>query len=70
MFDPNDSATQARATAAKAKDGTVRIDGEVYALTFDSIEWVYVVTKGREPVVRLNVKTLPAAKRALMEWLA
>jgi hypothetical protein len=61
---------RAEALAAKAKDGTALVDGERYTLTFDRREWVYDVrdAKGTQ-ILRINEKTLSAAKRYLEKWL-
>lgn len=62
---------QAAKAAATAKNGEATINGQVYTFTFDSREWVYVVTNATgETVARFNTKTLTNAKRMLREWLA
>ena len=61
---------RAAANAARAKDGTLTHREQLYRLTFNRSEWVYVVTDADgDAVVRLNVKNLAAAKRELINWL-
>jgi hypothetical protein len=53
--------------AANAKNGTYKD----YTLTFDSNEWVYVVTDSNgETVTRFNTKKLTQARQWLREYLA
>jgi len=52
--------------AANAKNGTYK----GYTLTFDSNEWVYVVTDSTgETVTRFNTKKLTQARQWLREYL-
>lgn len=62
--------TSARSSAAKAKDGKVKISGIEYKLTFSHTHWHYTVTCGDDFIVNLNVKSLAKAKSELKAWLA
>ena len=57
--------------ATSAKDGTLKLDGQIYALTFDHAQWVYIVTdQSGEVVARFNTKKLTQARQWLREWFA
>jgi hypothetical protein len=59
---------QAVALAAQAKDGTLKLHGHQYKLTFTS-EWIYRVTDEHgEEVTRFNTKSLQKARSWLREW--
>jgi hypothetical protein len=56
--------------AAKATDGTLKVNGETYTLTFNPRHWHYVVTNSKnENVVNINAKKLSQAKKFLKHWL-
>ena len=56
--------------AARAKSGTLLIDGERYTLTFDAARWVYdVVDADGGFVVTFNTKKLTVARVWLHEYL-
>lgn len=62
---------RAAKTAANAKNGSLTINDQTYALTFDPREWVYAVTDANgDSIARFNTKTLANAKRMLREWFA
>jgi hypothetical protein len=59
---------QSAALASQAKDGTLKLHGHVYTLTFTS-EWIYRVTNEHgEEVTRFNTKSLQQARGWLREW--
>jgi hypothetical protein len=61
----------ARVTANRAKDGTLKVDGEVYTFMFDQARWVYEVTDSAGAlVVTFNTKRITVARRYLREYLA
>ena len=60
---------QAHKLAAKAKPGIVKIDGKIYTLVFDQIEWVYRVYQDGFLIVNFNSKRLSQAKRFLVDYL-
>lgn len=63
--------TGARGMAARAKDGTLIIEGIRYVLTFDHTGWAYDVTdQDGAQVVRFNTKKLTDARKWLHEYLA
>jgi len=60
----------ARTTAARAKDGTLKVDDVVYTFTFDQSRWVYEVTDPSGAlVVTFNTKRVTVARRYLREYL-
>lgn len=64
---------QARADALhrNAKSGTLKLNGETFALTFDAYQGVYNVTnKEGECVVRFNTRKLTIARQWLREYYA
>ena len=64
-------AKQSVKLAANAKDGTLKLDGQTYSLTFDYIQWVYIVTdEAGEVVTRFNTKKLTQARQWLRDWFA
>ena len=64
-------AKQSAKLATIAKDGTLKLDGQTYTLTFDHSQWVYIVTdEAGEVVARFNTKTLAKAKQWTRDWFA
>ena len=62
---------QSAKLATNAKDGTLKLDGQTYTLTFDHSQWVYIVTdEAGETVARFNTKKLTQARQWLREWFA
>ena len=62
---------QSAKLATSAKDGTLKLDGRTYALTFDHAQWVYIVTdQSGEVVARFNTKKLTQARQWLRDWFA
>jgi len=60
----------AHAMAARAKSGTLKIDGMAYTLTFDPARWVYDVTDSEGAhVVTLNTKKVTVARVWLREFV-
>jgi hypothetical protein len=73
------SRIQARADAlhANAKSGTLKLNGQTYALTFEPREGVYVTTSGGSstdadgyPLPRFNTRKLTVARQWLREHFA
>ncbi len=61
---------QARKTASKAQDGSVKHDGKVYTLTFSQTTWTYAVTDEEGDIlININEKSLAKAKKFLKFWL-
>ena len=59
--------SQSVAMAANAKNGTMKLNGQTYTLTFTP-EWVYEVTdESGEVVTRFNTKKLTQARQCLKE---
>lgn len=63
---------EAARMAARAKSGTVRINGKTYTLQFNSASWLYVVSDSEDAqvVVQFNTKNLATAKKLLRAYLA
>ncbi len=62
---------RADALHASAKDGTLRLNGQVYAFRFDPREGVYVVTdESGATVVRYNTRKITTARKWLREYFA
>jgi len=63
-------ADMARKATDKAKDGTLKYNGETYTFTFNRKEGVYIVYKedGTEEV-RLNTKKITVAKKEFKTWM-
>lgn len=62
--------SQAVAMAANAKNGTLKLNGHTYTLTFTP-EWVYEVKdESGEVLTRFNTKKLTVARQWLREWFA
>ena len=60
---------QSTKLAASAKNGTIKLNGQTYTLTFDHSQWVYIVTdEAGEVVARFNTKKLTQARQWLREW--
>tara|TARA_R110000868_G_scaffold112398_2_gene302669 strand:+ start:139 stop:348 length:210 start_codon:yes stop_codon:yes gene_type:complete len=61
---------QALTMANSAKNGTLKLNGQTYTLTFTP-EWVYEVKDEQgETVTRFNTKKLTQARKWLREWFA
>lgn len=60
--------SQAAAMAANAKNGTLKLNGQTYTLTFTP-EWVYEVKdEAGEVLTRFNTKKITVARQWLREW--
>lgn len=54
---------------ANAKDGTLKIDGEKYVLTFNRLSGVYDVTLNGERVASFNTRKITQARKWLREYV-
>lgn len=57
--------------AANAEDGALKLNGKVYAFTFNHRDWLYYVTdEAGKCIARYNTKKLTTARQWLREYFA